>query len=109
MEWRGKGEKWSEADEQMVRRLIREGKKWHEAMYLFPTRTRDALRNKFKWEKNGGAHYSMGNMPRIATQDIPAYVIADREKRSNEPRTLTMMLCGDPPFSQSALGQRNAP
>lgn len=35
----------------------------------------------------------------------PAELWDDRDRRLNAPRTLTMIICGDPPYQQSALGR----
>lgn len=39
-------------------------------------------------------------------ETIPPEVIADAVRRSNAPRSLTAMLCGDPPFGYSAYDRR---
>ncbi len=41
----------------------------------------------------------------VRRQEIPECVAIDRDRRANEPRTLTMELFGDPPPSRSALGR----
>ena len=38
---------------------------------------------------------------------VPPQLWIERERRLNEPRTLTQELFGDPPFSQSALSKRS--
>jgi hypothetical protein len=41
-----------------------------------------------------------------ASMVIPDSVLADREARWSEPKSLTAWMCGDPPPSRSALAQR---
>ena len=37
--------------------------------------------------------------------EAPEQLLAERDARSNEPRTLSQIMFGDPPFSQSALAK----
>ena len=40
------------------------------------------------------------------TIKVPVRVLEDRDRRASAPRTLSMILCGDPPPGQSALDKR---
>src|SRR5689334_304871 len=71
---------------------------------LLPGRNKKAIRNKarqmnFVAPCPSRSHVVSG--PNKIT--IPEWVLAERDRRLNAPRTTTQTICGDPPFFQSAL------
>lgn len=46
--------------------------------------------------------------PVTSRRPIPQEVIADRDRRSNAPRSLTALFCGDPAPGQSALDKQRS-
>jgi hypothetical protein len=68
---------------------------------LLPARTPSGVRNQITWLK------LRANPLRVVEPvNIPEQIWDERDRRANEPRTLTMLLCGDPEPSRSALRQR---
>ena len=57
-------------------------------------------------ESKGDRLKSLGEREPVKAKQVPASILADRDRRSNAPRSLTALFCGDPAPGQSALDKR---
>lgn len=105
------GQRWTPYEINLAQELRIAGKQFKEIACYLPNRTEKGLRRLFSangWTKPKSWMPSRNGIGPVTSVKVDPALLADREKRANEPRTLTAILCGDPPFSQSALGGRNA-
>ena len=106
--------KLSPADIAMARRLYRDGTRIHVLMKMFG-RGYETIRRvvdpeyreiRNTYERMRRAEADGVENPTYRAH-IPLPVEADRDRRINAPRTITALVCGDPPPGYSALDRRN--
>jgi hypothetical protein len=99
-----------------AREMQQAGKSWKaigRALGRAPDTARRALDPTYRKQRN---HSSNVNQKRLMTKpvkivldpkcEVPADCWIDCDRRMNAPRTLTALLCGDPPPGYSALDRR---
>lgn len=103
-QWDGKFAAWPKEKWDLVRRLRRDGAGWTEIARQIGC-NESSIRKV--WARRYAGAESIRATPHIAVLFRPTpEMIAARDARYEEPQTLTQVLMGDPPFSQSALARR---
>ena len=121
VEYGGRADYWSQEDTEKLALEYHHMKTWIEIAALFPGRSVSGVRhrahklnltvgrryNAGRGRAPGGPGASAGSGSRtiVKKPPIPEQILDDRDRRANEPRTLSQEMFGDPPFSQSALGR----
>lgn len=105
---RDRNDFWTCDEDRRLRKEYSHDLSWSDLAKLFPGRTQAGVRHRAsKLKLSAGRTQGAVRVIAEARPEPSEQIWLDRDRRSNEPRDITALLCGDPPFSQSALA-RNA-
>lgn len=94
--------RWTEIEKEFAEAKIAEGYTYA-AIAKMMGRSDAAVR---KWKfRQGERIFKRAKRESANSTDAPPELLADRDARANEPRSLSAIMFGDPPPSRSALGR----